>query len=390
MSKNHSLESIATLVGMTIGAGILAIPFVVVKAGFLTGLLNIVILGIATLTINLYMGEVSLRTKQNHQMTGYADKYLGNIGKKIMVLSMIFGMYGALIAYTIKEGEFLHGMLGPLLGGSPLIYSIIFFIFGSYLIYKGLAAIEKGELLMVALILVIIVAFIIIGAPYINLNNLISFNIKNIFIPYGVVLFAFMGVVAIPEMNEELRKNKKHFKKSIITGTLISMVVYIIFALIVIGITGQENMTDGAVIGLGKVLGNNILLFGLFFGILTMATSFIAIGLALKEMYKLDFKLKEKLSTSLTCSIPLIASVIIILTSIDNSFFKVIDITGAVSGGLIGILVVLMYWKAKEIGNRQPEYSINKNNIVGFLLILMFLAGIIYKISTMINFLRII
>ena len=323
-------------------------------------------------------------------MTGYADKYLGNIGKKIMVLSMIFGMYGALIAYTIKEGEFLHGMLGPLLGGSPLIYSIIFFIFGSYLIYKGLAAIEKGELLMVALILVIIVAFIIIGAPYINLNNLISFNIKNIFIPYGVVLFAFMGVVAIPEMNEELRKNKKHFKKSIITGTLISMVVYIIFALIVIGITGQENMTDGAVIGLGKVLGNNILLFGLFFGILTMATSFIAIGLALKEMYKLDFKLKEKLSTSLTCSIPLIASVIIILTSIDNSFFKVIDITGAVSGGLIGILVVLMYWKAKEIGNRQPEYSINKNNIVGFLLILMFLAGIIYKISTMINFLRII
>ncbi|MDP7180635.1 MAG: aromatic amino acid transport family protein [Candidatus Woesearchaeota archaeon] len=380
MSKKHSLEAIATLVGMTIGAGILAIPFVVVKAGFLTGLLNIVILGIATLVINLYMGEISLRTKQSHQMTGYADIYLGKAGRKIMVLSMIFGMYGALIAYTIKEGEFLSKLLGPFLGGNPLIYSIAFFIIGSYLIYRGLAAIEKSELIMVGLILVIILIFIIVGYPSININNLISFDIKNIFIPYGVVLFAFMGVVAVPEMNEELQKNKKYLKKSIITGTLISMVIYIIFALIVIGITGQENMTDGAVIGLGKVLGNNVLLFGLFFGILTMATSFIAIGLALKEMYRFDFKLKEKLSTSLTCLIPLVASAIIILTKIDNSFFKVIDITGAISGGSIGILVVLMYWKAKEVGKRNPEYSINKNNIVGFLLILMFLAGIVYEL----------
>jgi len=387
MSKKHSLEAIATLVGMTIGAGILAIPYVVAIAGFLTGLLIIVIIGIATIIINLYMGEISLRTKEAHQLTGYAKKYLGKAGNNIMILSMIFGMYGAMVAYIIKEGEFLSTVFSPIFGGSALVYSIIFFITASFLVYKGLEAIEKSELWMVMLILLIVIIVFIISIPSIRIEHLAQFNIKQIFVPYGVVLFAFLGMAAIPEMNEELRNNKKGMKKSIIIGSLISMTVYILFAVVIIGVTGLENITDGSIIGLGNILGYKMLVFGIIFGVLTMATSFIANGLALKEMYKFDFRLKEPLSSLLICFIPLIIAILIILTRIDNAFFKIIDVTGAVAGGLMGIFVVLMYWKAKELGDRKPEYSIHKNKIIGFLLISMFLAGIIYGLLKITNFL---
>lgn len=389
MPKKHVLEAIATLVGMTIGAGILAIPYVVARAGFLTGVLNIIIIGVAILTINLYVGEVSLRTKQEHQLTGYAKNYLGRIGKYIMVFSMIFGMYGALIAYIIKEGEFLSAILSPIFGGSSLLYSIIFFLVAGFLVYKGLETIEKSELLMVIFILLIVIFFLIASFPSIKIEHLTQFNLRNIFIPYGVVLFAFMGMAAIPEINEELRKNKKEMKKVIIVGSLISLVVYMLFAFIVVGVTGVENVTDGAIIGLGNVLGYRMLVFGIIFGVLTMATSFIAIGLALKEMYNFDFKLKEPLSSFLVCFVPLVVSMFIILIRIDNAFFKVIDVTGALSGSLMGILIVLMLWKAKKLGDRKPEYSIHENRIIGFLLILMFLAGIVYEILKIVNFLRV-
>ena len=104
--RKHFLEAIATLTGMVIGAGILGIPYVIAKSGFLTGLIDLVIIGLAILVLNLYVGEIVLRTKEKHQLTGYAKKYLGKWGKRLMMFSMVFGLYGALIAYTIKEGEF--------------------------------------------------------------------------------------------------------------------------------------------------------------------------------------------------------------------------------------------------------------------------------------------
>jgi len=46
-------RSCCILCGTVIGAGVLGIPYVIAQAGFLTGLLLIFILGIATLFINL-------------------------------------------------------------------------------------------------------------------------------------------------------------------------------------------------------------------------------------------------------------------------------------------------------------------------------------------------
>ena len=71
------LEAVATLIGTMVGAGVLGIPYVFARAGFVTGLIDLIILGTAIVFIYLYLGEVVLRTKGNHQLTGYAEKYLG-------------------------------------------------------------------------------------------------------------------------------------------------------------------------------------------------------------------------------------------------------------------------------------------------------------------------
>lgn len=58
MPKKEVFEAIATLVGTVVGAGVLAIPYVVANAGFLTGLIVIFIVCFAITMKYLYYGEV--------------------------------------------------------------------------------------------------------------------------------------------------------------------------------------------------------------------------------------------------------------------------------------------------------------------------------------------
>lgn len=371
----HFYEAVATLIGTVIGAGIFGIPYVVAKSGFLIGAFYIVFIGLSILMINLYIGEITLRTKGDHQLTGYAEKYLGKWGKRIMAFSMLFGIYFALTAYLIGEGE----VLSAIFGGPPLLYSLLFFIIVSAIIYIGLRLIKRFEVLLSLIFLFIIFLIIAFSFVKIDLTNLAHLNLAYLFLPYGVVLFAFLGAVAIPEMKEELVKHKKLLKKAIILGSLIPLIVYLIFSFVVVGVTGLKT-TEIATIGLGNLIGEKMILFGNLFAIFAMATSFLTLGLALKEMYNYDYRLNKKIAWLLTCSVPLI----LILLGV-KSFIKTIGIAGSIAGGIDGILIVLMFWRVKKLGERKPEYSLSKHKLIGMILMLVFILGIAYTVWSLIR-----
>lgn len=364
----HYFEAIATLTGTIIGAGVLGLPYVIQKAGLFTGLLNIGVLGVVVIFLYLYLGEVTLRTKGIHQLTGYAEKYLGKVGKYLMSAPMIFGIYGAMIAYIIGEGQ----SLAAIFGGNPLFFSLGFFVVIAVLLFLGLKSIEKSELFMVFFTMIVIFIIAIIAIPNINISNLSGFDVTKFFVPYGVILFALLGASAIPEIRQELSGNEKSLKKAIIWGILIPIAAYALFAVVVIGVTGIGT-TEIATIGLGNVLGQKMLIFGNLFAISGMATSALALGLALIWMFHYDYKVDKTLSWALTCFIPLI----IVLLNV-TTFVKAIGIAGSVAGGMEGILIVLMTYKAKKHGDRKPEYSIHINPVIGIVLIALFSVGAVY------------
>ena len=126
--KNKLIESSATLVGCTIGAGVLGIPYVMQKSGFLIGMLDMFAIFILFLMLNLMLGEISLSTKKTHQLSGYLEKYVGKVGKLLMTLALIVSVMGAMFAYLIATGNFLSTLINNSLKYS-FIYSIIFFVF---------------------------------------------------------------------------------------------------------------------------------------------------------------------------------------------------------------------------------------------------------------------
>lgn len=374
MPKKELYEAIATLVGVVIGAGVLGIPYVVQQAGLWVGLLDIALIGIAVLFINLFLGEIVLRTKGDHQLTGYANKYLGKWGKALMAFSMIFGIYGAMIAYLIGEGKAFTAIFG----GTPIIWSLIYFAFVAFIVYIGLKAVEESELLMSAAFIIVIVLISILAFSTVKIENLAGFDLTNIMVPYGVILFAFLGAVGIPEMKEELINNRKCLKKAIIIGSLIPLFIYLLFAFVVVGASGIH-ITEVATIGLGRLLGEKMVILGNLFAVFAMATSFIALGLALQEMYNYDYKLSRRLSWALSCFVPLVIFFALSFFGM-LSFVSVLGITGAVAGGIDGVLISMMFLKAKTAGDRKPEYVLNINKGWCLILAFLFILGIIHQI----------
>ncbi len=371
----YTAEAIATLVGMIIGAGILGIPYVFAQAGLFWGLINIIGIGLITLLAHLYLGEIILRTKGKHQLPGYASIYLGKMGRILMLISMMLIQYGALVAYMIGEGEVLSFIFFGITSISlNITFALAFFIIMSILIFFGLKTLGKGELIGLVAILVTVIAIAIFFLPQAQLANLKTYNpFLNLrfFFPYGAILFAYLGFAAIPEMKEILKskKAKASMKKAIIVGSIIPIAVYILFTLTVFAYSGQAT-PEIATISLGRIA----CLFALF----TMFTSFLAIGIAQKQIFWYDLKFKHFTSWLLTCIPVLLITIPIILFQF-ASFIDIISFSGAVAGGLGGILIILMAIKAKKIGQRKPEFTFPINWFIAALLILLFAFGIIYQ-----------
>ncbi|HIG92574.1 TPA: amino acid permease [Candidatus Woesearchaeota archaeon] len=376
---NHkSAVATTTLMGTIIGAGILGIPYVIAQTGFFYGLILLMAIGVAFLFLNLFAGEVVLRTKQQHQLTGYAEKYLGKGGKLLMTFSMVFGIYGALTAYLIGEGEALRTIFGF---GSPLVFTLIYFAFISSIIYQGIKATGKSELILITLLVVVVVSIGVLSFHQINPQNLTYLDFSKFLVPYGVVLFAYIGSAAIPELQEELGAEKKKMKRAIIIGSTLPIIIYIFFTAIIIGIVGWDNFEllapneRIATIALSIYSLPALGIFANILAVLAMFTSSLTLGIALTEIYCYDYKLPRTFSLLLTLAIPLLITLFGLTT-----FITVLGLTGAIAGGLDGILIVLMYWKSKTLGDRKPEYSLPRHRVLGTIIMVMFAAGMVWQL----------
>ncbi len=367
--KRSFFVAVSVLVGTCIGAGVLGIPYVAAKAGFFPTLGFIILIGAIILLVNLYLGEIALRTKKNHQLVGYAEKYLGKKWKHLMEFATVFGIYAALVAYMLGVGESISFLIF-----GDIKYNLFFgIIFGgamSFLIKGGVGALKRFEKIGVIIILSLLVVIFGLFIDKVNFQNLFVFNSYYLFLPFGVVLFALMAFHSIPEVKLVLKGNEKLFKKTMIVGTLISVVFYILFTLVVVGFKGGET-PQVATLALGSVF--------VFLGIFTMFTSYLAGGNALFENFIFDERWHKKMSWFFASIIPIAIFALIKLIPF-FSFTNILSIGGVVSGGILGVMILLMIRKAKVKGDRKPEYSVSNKWWLTGLISLIFIFGVVREI----------
>ena len=356
------------------GVGVFGIPFAFSKAGFWPGFLFLLFIGFITILLNLMYGEVILRTHEEHQITGYTEKYLGPWFKRAIFFSVALGLYSALLAYIVIVGDFLNNIFSSVFYASPASYSLVFFFILSALILLGIKRISWVELLLVGLFTLVIFVILGVGINKIDLSNFIGIQPEFWFLPYGVLLFAFAGFSAIPIQRQILNGQENNLKKSILLAVLLTGTLYLIFAFTVLGISGDVTTPD-AISGLYEFLGGKIIFLGSLFGILAVSTSFLMLGSAFLDMFHLDYNVPRRWAWLLVVVPPLV----LFLGGL-RTFIDIISLAGSVAIGLEGIVLTFVYIKSKSKGDRVPEYSLELPKFIYYLLIFMFGAGIVYAL----------
>ncbi len=365
------LEGVALIVSSTIGAGVLSLPYAIARVGVVVGLAYIIGIGMLMMGLNLLVGEIAVRTQGNMQFVGLARKYLGPFGQWLMTVIVYVVVVGVMVIYMIGEGR----VLAQFFGGSEFIWSIVFFCFGSIFIYLGLKTVKLLDFILSLLVLAVILLITSFILPHAQIVNYQYNNLASLFLPYGIVLFAYSGMSSVLEAHSLLANHKQTFKKVIIISGIIVMLAYGLFTFAVLGATGQ-NTTEIATIGLGKEIGPIMTVLGNIFSLLVLATGFLMVGLSTKDSLCWDYKLSSGTATALVCGLPLLVFLLGL-----RQFVMVIDIIGGVFLSLEMIIILLIYWRAKEKGDLKPgRYRLHHTVILMMLLALALSIGAVYSI----------
>ena len=367
-------RAIAVLVGGVVGAGIFGVPYVFAKAGWGIALFYLILLSLVNIMLNLGYGEVILRTGRTHQLVGFAGIYLGSIYKKIALFATTLSIYAALLAYIILGGQFLFNLTAFYSQWTVELTSWLFFIAGSLLIWRGLKAIAKVDFWMMLFYLGVTAALVIWGAPHLQRENFILWDKVHWFLPYGVIWFALSGMSSVVLQREVLEGQENKLKRAIIWGSLIPPLVYLLFALVVIGVVGLVP-AESVFSALAVKLGQPILILGSLFGLFAVFTSFINLGRVLLEAFQFDFRMRKPAAWTITILPP----ALLFLAGVRN-FIGVIGFAGAVALGVNAIIFILIYRKVKHAGHRIPEYSLNLPGWLWYVVLLFSLCGVGYEI----------
>ncbi len=372
IDKNY-IYAVSALVGATIGAGIFGLPYAASKSGFIPTMILLAALGMITLITNLMFAEVTLRTKKRGRIVCYCEKYLGEKGKAAAMLITLFSLYSSMLAYIIIGGIFLNSIFSETFGGDKFFYSLVVFSFVSAGIYMSLKFVSFIEFAMVILLFITIFGIIFKGIYFLDIDNLLVYNISQSFFPFGVILFSMGALSVIPEFEQIIKKKQARIKSAITLGTLIPIAIYVLFSAVVVGVTGR-NTTEDALTGLNVAIGNGIVIFGLIFGVIAIVTSYLIIGINLKEIFWYDYGLSKKKSWAITCFVPF---AIFVLGMRD--FIAIISIAGSIAGGLTGILVVALYYAAKNKGDAKPPFEMNISLLASLLIVAVYFLGIVHQ-----------
>lgn len=373
-TKNFIL-AVSTLVGTIIGVGMFSLPYAALISGIVPVMFYLFVLGILVTLLHLMYGEVVLRTSTKHRLAGYAQVYFGSWGKMVASVIFLINLYLALLVYLVVGGEFLRIIFSGFLNFSSQIGSIALAIIGFSVVFKGIKLAGWTDFFMMVALVLLVVGFVFYTFNMARPENLIKFSsVDSIFFPYGIILFALAGGSAIPEIRSFFKSNAKNYSKAIILGTIIPVLVYIVFTLAVVNISGVFTSRE-AIAGLSGFLGSGFVKYGAIVGFLAVITSFFTIGLNLKNSFQLDFKLPVLISVVLTAGVPLY-----LFFSGFADFIKLISLAGGVMGGLEAILIISLWAKARKKGEREPEYSVKLKPSLKYLLALVFLVGIIYEL----------
>ncbi|MBU6446196.1 MAG: tyrosine transporter, partial [Verrucomicrobia bacterium] len=283
-------------------------------------------------------------------------------------LSYLFLFYSLLVAYMAASGSIFSAILSALFDISlPASAASIFFtvLFG-YIIYLGTRPVDLfNRVLMIGLIITYL-GMIGLGLMKIDPALLLHSAPQNVLLALPVLVVSFGFQNLIPTLTSYLHGNLKKVRVTIIGGSLITLVIYLIWSLLVLGVVAPNDIQmsyakgEEATIPLRAALGTNAIShFAQGFALFAIVTSFLAQGLTLTHFLADGFKMQPtRKNLIFFTSLALIPPLFLALYN-PQIFFRALSFAGGICAMILfGILPVCMAWVGRYIRRHKSDYHV--------------------------------
>lgn len=239
------------ILGTSIGAGMLALPVVAAHENFL---LSFFLLFVSWLVMTLgafSLLEVNLWQKSGANLISMAQTTLGKWGAGCTWLIYLLLLYSLICAYLAGSSDIaqallasLHWMLQPWQATLLTLFCL------GLIVYQGIGFVDRVNRGLMSIKLIAYVVIVVAIAPHIHLHWVLSgdYQIHNNVWMVMVTSFGFATI--LPSLRGYLNEDKTALKMVVLLGSLLPLLVYSIWILIVQGLIPR--MTEHGLVAIAN------------------------------------------------------------------------------------------------------------------------------------------
>jgi tyrosine-specific transport protein len=375
------ISGLLLIAGTTVGAGMLGIPLITAKAGFLPSFVITTFAWIYMFCTGLLFLEVTLWMHSGSNILSMTYKFLGKEGRALAAILFAFLYYTLMVAYFSAGAPILSSFLTPILG-FPVTGTFSYAVFGIFfavVVGIGIRVVDKVNYILMIGLIIAYVSLLVGGGPSVREENLKPSNWPYFMFAMPILFSSFGFHNIIPSLTHHFKDNGKIMRWSIFFGTLVPFIIYMLWQWLIIGAIPkemiQETLDKGQPITFamqaisGKSWIKNI---GQVFGLFAIVTSLLGVSFSVVDFLGDGLKMRRTgFHRVILCLLTFIPPFVFTIIN-PNIFVLALDIAGGFGEAILnGILPAWLVWIGRYQKKLNSDFSLpgGKRSLIAIILI---------------------
>ncbi len=354
--NNRFFGGILLVAGTAIGAGMLALPVISGFAGFFPSVLALVACWAFMFTTAWLILEVNLAVPGDVNMISMASRTLGAVGRWVCWGTYLLLLYSLTAAYLAGSAPLFTGAVEAVAGTRLPDWVGCFVLLGLFglFVYLGTRSVDHINRVFMFGLLLAYVALVIFVPPYVQTDLLKTVNFPAICVAVPVIVTSFGFHIIIPTLTTYLQHHKRMLRWTIFIGSLIPLVVYLLWEFLVLGVVpldGSVSLSSAWELGesgaqpLAAILQTPwIATTAQLFSFFAIITSFLGVSLSLSDFLGDGLKMHRfTWGREAVCLMTFVPPLVFVLTY-QRGFLLALQYAGIFVAILLGVLPALMAW----------------------------------------------
>ncbi|HLD17049.1 MAG TPA: aromatic amino acid transport family protein [Coxiellaceae bacterium] len=369
MVFHRFIGAVLLIIGTSIGGGILALPLVTSLGGFwhssflLIGVWFLMTLGA------FFVLEITLWLPEDSNMVSMARHTLGKIGQGITWIVYLLLLYTLLSAFMAGGTNLLANVLALISINFPhWVDSLLFLVLLGSIVADGIRSVDWANRGLMTVKFGSYLLLVILLMPHIQMPLLPKGSWHAVLPAVMPVITSFGFAIVMPSLRGYLMNNVKLLRLSLVIGSLIPLLCYLVWDFVVQGTVSSEGQgglaamvqAPDAVAQLTNALSdslNNSWISTIVhvFTAICITTSFLGVSLSLNDFLADGLQVTKKGGGRWICLALTYIPPLIVILLYPGAFIKAISYAGIFVVILLMLLPGLMFWAGVR---HQPQYSI--------------------------------